>query len=68
MENKANIRKEESKASGVAYFGVAAAFNDKHGDHIVIYQTERQLKEKYPHANSSAFYKVALFKQDDIEV
>ena len=66
--NKANIRKEKSTASGVAYFGVAAAFNDKHGNHIVIYQTKRQLKERFPYADSSKFYKVALFNDDDVEV
>ncbi len=67
MNNKTNIRKEKSKAAGVAYFGVAAAFNDKHGDHVVIYQTERQLKERYPNINTSRLYKVALFKSEDVE-
>lgn len=67
MNNKANLRKEKSKATGFAYFGVAAAFNDKHGDHVVIYQTERQLIERYPHVDPSRLYKVALFKYNDVE-
>ena len=66
--SKANIvKKEKSNANGVAYFGVAAAFNDKHGDHIVIYQTERQLMERYQHVDPSRLYKVALFKSEDVE-
>ena len=62
------IMKLESKAEGKAYFGVAAAFNDRFGAHIVIARNVDELKARFPFADESKFYDVAMFEQDDVHL
>ena len=62
------IKKQKSKAEGMAYFGVAAAFNDRFGEHIVIARNADELKARFPNADESKFYNVAMFKQDDVHL
>lgn len=62
------IMKLESKAEGKAYFGVAAAFNDRFGEHIVIARNVDELKARFPFADESKFYDVAMFEQDDVHL
>ena len=62
------IKKQKSKAEGKAYFGVAAAFNDRFGEHIVIARNADELKARFPFADESKFYDVAMFEQDDVHL
>ena len=62
------IKKQKSKAEGRAYFGVAAAFSDRFGEHIVIARNADELKARFPNADESKFYNVAMFKQDDVHL
>ena len=62
------IKKQKSKAEGRAYFGVAAAFNDRFGEHIVIARNADELKARFPFADESKFYDVAMFEQDDVHL
>ena len=62
------IKKRKSKAEGKDYFGVAAAFNDRFGEHIVIARNADELKARFPNADESKFYNVAMFKQDDVHL
>lgn len=62
------IMKQKSKAEGKAYFGVAAAFNDRFGEHIVIARNVDELKARFPFADESKFYDVAMFEQDDVHL
>ena len=62
------IKKQKSKAEGKAYFGVAAAFNDRFGEHIVIARNADELKARFPNADESRFYNVAMFEQNDVHL
>ena len=62
------IKKRKSKAEGKAYFGVAAAFNDRFGEHIVIARNADELKARFHFADESKFYNVAMFEQDDVHL
>lgn len=62
------IKKQKSKAEGNAYFGVAAAFNDRFGEHIVIARNADELKARFPFSDESKFYNVAMFKQDNVHL
>ena len=62
------IKKQKSKAEGKAYFGVAAAFNDRFGKHIVIARNADELKARFPLADESLFYDVAMFEQNDVHL
>ena len=64
--NNSTIKKFKSKAEGRAYFGVAAAFNDSFGEHIVIARNADELKARFPNADESKFYNVAMFEQNDV--
>ena len=62
------IKKRKSKAEGKAYFGVAAAFNDSFGEHIVMARNADELKARFHFADESKFYNVAMFLQDDVHL
>lgn len=62
------IKKRKSKAEGKAYFGVAAAFNDRFGEYIVMARNADELKARFHFADESKFYNVAMFFQDDVHL
>lgn len=62
------IKKRKSKAEGKAYFGVAAAFNDRFGEHIVMARNADELKARFHFSDESKFYNVAMFFQDDVHL
>ena len=66
--NNSTIKKQKSKAEGRAYFGVAAAFSDRFGEHIVIARNADELKARFPNADESKFYNVAMFEQNDVHL